>query len=184
MPRRTRWFGAGALVVMAIAAGLLVWRPWRIPYGNQTACTFYRENPGPGQAMCITWAQAKRRYPSWVRQPTWLPSTVQWQELTVNRPIHHIALPPPGLTVLYQMPHGAEIQVQENPTVIDGAGGPRTRTRRLDGQLVYVSAWTSSSNPPTHLKVLYFDSDRHWYLVMSFNTPWADVDRVAASLMR
>lgn len=180
MRRRRLWWGGGALLVVIVGATLLTWRPWRLPYGDQVACAFYRENPKPGQPMCITWGQAKSRYSAWVRQPTWLPPTTEWQALTVDRPITHI-VPPPGLTILYQLPLGAEIQVQENPTMIDGGGGPHTHASRLDGQLVYVSGWT---NADTHLKSLYFDEAHHWYDVMGINTSWTDVDGVAASLIK
>ena len=115
--RRRLWLGGGALLVVMVGASLLIWRPWRLPYGDQVACTYYQEHPQAGQPVCITWSQAQSRYPTWVRQPTWLPPTVQWQQLTVNRPFENV-VPPPGLTILYQMPHGASIQVFENPGIV------------------------------------------------------------------
>ena len=184
MRRRRLWLAGGALLVVIVGASLLIWRPWRIPYGNQAACTAYRENAQPGQPICITWAQANRRYPTWVRQPSWLPSTVQWQQLTVNRPLGHDALPPPGLTIWYQLPH-ATIQIQENPTVV-GVGARHTRASRLDGQPDHVAGWTvrNPGERAVHLKELWFDADHHWYMVTGVNASWADVDGVAASLIK
>jgi hypothetical protein len=85
------------------------------------------------------------------------------------------------LTVLYQLPHGAQIQVQETPLAVTGGAGPRVRASRLDGQRVYVSGWV---NWGVRLKMISFDVKHHGYQVMSFNTSWADVDGVAESLIR
>ncbi len=177
--RRLR-LGVGVALVLIAGATLLVWRPWRLPYGGQVVCTFYRENPQPGQPTCITWAQAESRYGAWARRPTWLPAATEWQQLTVDRPLKHLASPP-MLTVLYQLPHGAQIQVQETPLAVTGGAGPRVRASRLDGQRVYVSGWV---NWGVRLKMISFDVKHHGYQVMSFNTSWADVDGVAESLIR
>ena len=195
MRRQRLWWGGGALLGVILAVSLLIWRPWRLPYGDQVACTYYQNHPQAGQPMCITWAQAQSRYPAWVRQPTWLPPTVQWQQLTVSRPVEHVTSPP-GLTILHQMPQGASIQVFENPGIVHVSFGklitngktiapPHVQSNRLNGKPVHFAGWTvHNPGSATHLKQLWFDVDRHTYQVLGINVSWADVNGVAASLIQ
>jgi hypothetical protein len=67
MNRRMALIGAPVLAVLLAAAAVFVWRPWAVPYGDQAACRAALSNHQPGQPVCITWAQAKKRYPTWSR---------------------------------------------------------------------------------------------------------------------
>ena len=181
--RQMLWAGVGGVAALMVAGGLFVWRPWRLPYGNQVVCAAYRANPEPGQPVCIMWGQAKSRYAAFVREPTWLPSNVRWQQLTVNRPLQHGVRTPPSLTIWYQLPQGT-LEVQETPSVV-AVTARHARSGRLNGQPDHVAAWTvhEPGKHVVHLKLLWFDSQKHWYMVTGFNASWADVKGVAASLI-
>lgn len=144
--------------------------------------------------MCLTWPAAESRYAAWVRKPTWLPPAVEWQQLTIARPLHGV-VSPPSLTIFYEMPHGASIQVFESPSVVSVSFGqliangkaiapPRVQATIVKGLRAHMAAWTvHNPGQALHLNEIWVDVNHHTYQVMGSGVPLADVKNVVAGLI-
>ena len=179
MNRRMVLIGAPVLAVLLAAAAVFVWRPWAVPYGDQVACRAALKNHQPGQPICITWAQAKQRYPTWIRQPTWLPPGVVYQVLWLSTPVPPVTMP--GQVVVdYQLRHQAWIQIYESTGRLQQAF-----PQRLNGVPVATKGWTvhNPGQAPDHLKQIAFNGQHANFVVLGMDVPWTDMNRVAATLL-
>jgi hypothetical protein len=123
----------------------------------------------------LTWRQARREGPSWVRKPTWLPAGVSHSQL--------VAGPVTGsLVATYNGPHNSwTIQVNEWSGSVD-VSNPNPKPGTLAGIPVTISQWHSTTGTP--LAAVFFHLTGNVYGVTGIYEPLAVVERVATSLIR
>jgi|SRR5579875_2278997 len=149
-------------------------REFRVPID---AVTIWLQALGRGTMVSpsLTWQQARRDGPSWVRKPTWLPAGVSPPQL-VQGPVTG------SLVASYAGPHNSwTLQINEWAGPVS-VSNPNETTSSLAGIAVTISQWHSTSGTP--LNDVVFHLNGHEYEVLGINVPLAVVEHVAASLIR
>jgi hypothetical protein len=178
---RRRFLAVGiAAVTLLAAAGLIVWRPWRLPYAPCVTAS--------DQAQCTTWSELTVTHPALSVQPHWLPAGITRQAVWFD-PL------PEQVSVLYSRPgHPMVLQVMEQPasnkmsvvgkqTVTSGASRYTiTQTViRLQGVRAEVATWKIPDPATVLSSVLFTWQGVQFEVIGEESLPV--VERVAVSLM-